>query len=644
MEQQPTETAPNTRPPQSPANSCCGSDSAPDCEKHPEEWDRYQQERREKLPPVEYAQEVVGVMQEHVDTLKYFERKNEERRSQQNASKGSRSPGTSKAAPKLETSRSSSGSGSGSGKKRKQSLFKIPKEPETALETSRYTEGTDPELEDHTPAFVPAPVPRIQKATQKVVKTTPPPTNTSPVAQRTTAKSPRQGQSRHSPTSSTKSKRSRGSHAEKERKGQEYPQEPLNTSKNSQASKRSAASVTSGRRAASRTKSPIVTDETEQTRHQDSESSQEDYFSPRGSGRNSRSLARSLGERCVQEKRRNSEAGSANTSWATPLHSTRRSTQESPTQSTPHYSDRARARDKSPMRRCFDDEAIQYVTMMTGIPTLVNMRQTSEAERHLGSSCTVLPGERGFREWDPEDEGYDHLVILPHLPAEQKREHQTAERLRGQAALTWSEQMGWGRCPGRMNLRFSGPERERGYHTLDQIEQILPGEPGYTEWSEWPEKIQDDPLELHEFLQPPEEEEDSDEGLEADDGSPVQPSQGVQQIRQYFEESETKKQKEEERVLRAIEADRQARQEGQSTSRDPPGRFWKPTKSAKRTFAERDSEGNSSSKLRLKQPNTAPPPSLVNRPLPYKTSRCSYLQSAPHRRMNHCHLSGRRTR
>ena len=156
MEQQPTETAPNTRPPQSPANSCCGSDSAPDCERHPEEWDRYHQERRERLPPVEYAQEVVGVIQEHVDTLKYFEQKNEERRSQQNASRNSRSPGTSKGAPKLETSKTSSGSGSGSGKKRKQSLFKIPKEPETALETSRCTEGTDPDLEDPTPAFVPA--------------------------------------------------------------------------------------------------------------------------------------------------------------------------------------------------------------------------------------------------------------------------------------------------------------------------------------------------------------------------------------------------------------------------------------------------------------------------------------------------------
>ena len=224
--------------------------------------------------------------------------------------------------------------------------------------------------------------------------------------------------------------------------------------------------------------------------------------------------------------------------------------------------------------------------------------------------------ERGFREWDPEDEGYDNLGILPHLPAEQRREHQTAERLRGQAALTWSEQMGWGRCPGRMNLRFSGPERERGYHTLDQIEQILPGEPGYTEWSEWPDEIQNDPLELHEFFQPPEEEEDSDEGLEADDGSPVQPTQRAQQIQKHFEESETKKRKEEERVWRAIEADRQAREEGQSTSRDPPGRFWKPAKSTKRTYAERDSEGNSSSKLTLKKPNTAPPPSLVNRPPP----------------------------
>ena len=116
-----------------------------------------------------------------------------------------------------------------------------------------------------------------------------------------------------------------------------------------------------------------------------------------------------------------------------------------------------------------------------------NIRRTTPLETKRGQEdwCTVLPGEPGFVAWEEDNRGeYEKLGILPPVPPEVRATFDPRkewERRRGLEALTWCEAEQHPRVAGWMNLRFVGPPPPSGY-TIDDIEEVMKGEPGYHDW------------------------------------------------------------------------------------------------------------------------------------------------------------------
>ena len=119
------------------------------------------------------------------------------------------------------------------------------------------------------------------------------------------------------------------------------------------------------------------------------------------------------------------------------------------------------------------------------------------AEQETLSTASTPRGTRGkgrtTEQADAEEQDgfFEGMGINPSLPPQITNLFKSRNRRIGMDALGWSANKGYITVPGRTNLKFSrSPYKKKEYGVKD-IEQILPGEPGYHDWTKYPSPDQE---------------------------------------------------------------------------------------------------------------------------------------------------------